>query len=222
MNINGDMINRFFVAATIALVPLSALAFYLGIEFQKHVQSDVWFAGKAMYTSEVIGVTFSYPKSLGPIDEEVLEKGECSDRMKTKEDGCDHRYAGFVGEHNRKKWFLSAESALFIQNPTPREGRSEDTLRVENVENYCTGGPNPPVSCKKGINDFGLRYIKAGFTPACNGFEVCSDQLFHLYFIETGNEHYPVVVLLSESSAGRYDVPGEAIEGMVRTMRPKN
>ena len=214
-----DFTNKYSVAVSIALVPLIAFAFYAGIQVEKYRKSNIWSGGMATYASETMRIALTYPRSLGAIDEEVLEEGECPTSMKTVEDLCDHRYLAFIGENNEKEWFLSGESVFFTKHPTPREGRYEDTFSSGDIESYCSYGHNPPISCEKGVNDNGLKYVKAAYKPACNGFETCGDDLFYMYFVETNNENYPVVVLLYDGSGG-YRVPDDAINVIVKTLRP--
>ena len=168
------------------------------------------------YASPAMGIAFEYSSELGEIREEAQELGECDDSLLTASDGCEHRYLGTT-RANEPRWFFSAESRLFSLHPLPRERRYEDTFSEKDIEDFCAHGPLP-LSCAKMTNEHGLEYVKVGYSPACNGFEVCSDQVFFINFIETKNPDYPVVVVWYDRS-GKSEIPDEYIDQIVTSMR---
>lgn len=170
------------------------------------------------FSSEAIDIAFDYT-STHVLEEQVLEKGECSEALLTDDDQCDHRYIGFEAG-DKTLWFLSAESRLFTLHPQPREGIREDTIHSQDIEEYCTLGLYP-LSCEKSTNREGLRTVKVGYLPACNGFEACSDQSFFITFIETKNPAYPIVSVWHDRSEEGF-VPDAVIDEIITTMRSNN
>lgn len=197
-----------------ALLIVGIAGFYVGVRHEgKDIPVPAYTA--RTYTSDAIGISFEYPPSLGEPQEAVLERGECEPDSLTERDACEHRYIGFANGKD-VKWFLSAESKLYTLHPLPREGFYEDTLTAASIDEYCSHGLYP-LSCSKSTNSHGLRVVKVGYSPACNGFELCSDEIFFVNFIETKNQSYPVIaVWYDRSEEGR--IPDSAIDQIIESL----
>lgn len=197
------------------LLLVAVVSFYAGVRHESGADPLLAPATET-YRSQAMGLAFEYPTTFGEVLEEVHERGECDPAILTDTDRCEHRYIGTMRD-GAARWFLSAESRLFALHPLPREGRYEDTLRAaEDIEAYCEKGS--PLSCATGENAHGLRYVKVGYSPACNGFETCGDQVFFVTFIETGNDDYPVVAAWYDRS-GKTEVPDATIDRIIASLR---
>lgn len=203
------------LALTVILILVAGLGFCIGVireggSLVPHAETVA-----RTFSSDALGIAFDY-SFVGDLEERALEKGECPADLLTDDDQCDHRYLGFAAD-GTTLWFLSAESELFTLHPLPREGMREDTIHTQDIEEYCTQGLYP-LSCEKSTNEHGLRTVKVGYLPACNGLEACGDQAFFITFIETKNPAYPILALWYDRSEER-SVPDAVIDEIVASMR---
>lgn len=204
------------VLFALALILAVVVGYVVGVQ-RAGGELPFGFCSYSHYESSVIGIEFDYPTKCGDIKEEVLERGICEEGSLTPEDQCEHRYIGLTlsGEDH---WFLSAASRQFSFHPTPREPRYEDTPHLEDIERYCSESSNP-LSCVRATNAQGLNMIKVGYSPACNGFEECTNQNFFVTFIETRNANYPVVTVWYDR-AEKHPIPDDAINQIINSIRP--
>lgn len=211
--INSPLLRALLLG--VALVIVAVLGFMLGAarEGEGHSVQDAYSA--RTYVSPALGIAFEYSLA-SPIEEAVSERGDCPSELRTPKDQCDHRYLGVAGK-NGTLWFMSAESALFAQHPTPREPSREDTLHTWDIHKYCEQGLYP-LSCVKSVNAHGLTVVKVGYLPACNGFEECGDDIFFVIFIETKNPSYPVIAMWYDRS-GDQVIPDSVVDQIVDSLR---
>jgi hypothetical protein len=195
---------------------VASVGFYIGHRHEGEPLPLMPAASLQTFTSSSLGVSFEYSPAFGSLIEQVHERGDCPQEKLIATDACEHRYIGYE-KLGTMRWLVSAESRLFALHPLAREGLYEDTLRSQDIDSYCSQGY--PLSCTQSTNTHGLRVVKVGYSPACNGLEVCSDQVFFLNFIETKNVNYPILVLWYDRSEER-SIPDSVIDEMVQSMRP--
>lgn len=201
----------------VLLLFVAAVGFYVGHRHEGEPLPLMQPAALQTFTSPSLGVSFEYAPAFGHLIEQVHERGDCPQEKLLATDACEHRYIGYE-KSGTVRWLMSAESRLFALYPTAREGRYEDTLRSQDIDSYCSQGLYP-LSCAKHTNAHGLTVVRVGYSPACNGLEVCSDQVFFLNFIETKNTNYPILVVWYDRSEER-SIPDSVIDEMVQSMRP--
>ena len=201
----------------LAFLVVGCLGFYIGTAHEGPAGALGPASSMQTYASREIGISFELPSELGELQESVLERGECDPATRTETDQCEHRYIGFVRD-GTPLWFLSAESRLYTMHPLPREGSYEDTLTAAGIEDYCTHGLYP-LSCTTSTNPHGLRVVKVGYAPACNGFEACGGDVFFVNFIETKNPDYPVIAVWYDRSRKPY-VADSVMDRIVGSIRP--